>query len=284
MDTTVQRLPVPGGHLALTLAGDGPLVVTSPGMGDLRTVFRDVAAPLVEAGYRVACVELRGHGDSSTTFTEHGLRATARDLLAVVEHLGGPAVLVGASCSAGSAAIAAAERPELVHGLVLLDPHLPPDVPPGRARRLATRAQVGLLRGGCGSAAWASYYRSLHAGRRAAWFDQHLADVRGALRDRGHMRSFGMLARTLVREHLALPIDRVTQPTLVVHGALDPEFSDPAAELGRALAALTAAPATGLLVPEAGHYPHSQRPDVLVPALLELLAGLPRRADVWARA
>ena len=44
--------------------------------------------PLADAGYRVASMDLRGHGDSDTTFATHGDIATGQDVLALVEHLG----------------------------------------------------------------------------------------------------------------------------------------------------------------------------------------------------
>ncbi len=262
-----QYLDRPEGRLAFTSTGTGPLVVLAPGMGDLRGVWRDVVDPLVAAGHRVAAVDLRGHGDSTTTFATHGVRPIAEDLAALVEHLGGPAVLVGHSVSAGAAALVAAERPELVSGLALISPHLRPEAA-GLVARLSTQA----IRRPVGRALWRSYYTGLHKGRRAPWFAEHLGAVDAAMRDSAHLTSFGTLARVLVAAQTAIPLAAVTAPTTVLHGALDPEFDDPAAELTLALAGLTATPAAGALVPEAGHYAHSQRPDVVVPALLQLLA------------
>ena len=80
----VRHLSRPQGRIAYPVEGAGPLVVAVPGMGDLRSTYRDVTAPLLAAGYRVAVADLRGHGDSDTTFTEHGDVATGQDLLALV--------------------------------------------------------------------------------------------------------------------------------------------------------------------------------------------------------
>lgn len=267
-----QHLDRPGGPLAHDVAGDGPLVVLAPGMGDLRGVFRDVVGPLRAAGHRVATVDLPGHGDSGTGFTAHGVPAIAEHLAALVEHLGAPAALVGHSVSAGAAALVAAERPELVSSLVLLDPHLPPD--DGGRAPLAARLMTQAIRRPLGAPLWVSYYRSLYRGRRPDWLPEHVGAIRAAMRG-AHLVAFGRLARALVTAPTPLPLDRVAAPTLVAHGALDPEFADPAAELERALAALPPG-AEGLLVPDAGHYPHAQRPDVVVPALLAHLA--PSRA------
>jgi len=171
----------PESHLAYSLDGVGPLVVLSTGMGDLRAALPDVVGPLAAAGHRVATVDLRGHGGSDTAFRDRGIRTTADDLATLVEHLGGPAALVGQSMSAASTAIVAAERPELVSGLAMLDPYLRVE-PIGLGARLMTRT----IRRPFGAALSASYHASLHKGRRAPWLDEHVAAVRAAMLDAGH--------------------------------------------------------------------------------------------------
>ena len=103
--TATRHLDRPDGRVAYDVAGDGPLVVLAPGMGDLRAVYREVAGALLAAGHRVVSTDLRGHGDSDTTFRSSGVQAIADDLTALLEHLGEPAALVGHSVSAGSAAL-----------------------------------------------------------------------------------------------------------------------------------------------------------------------------------
>ncbi len=283
MSTETRYLERPGGRIAYTLhepttdghlPGAAPLVVLSPGMGDLRGVFRDVVRPLTSQGSRVVTADLRGHGESDTTFDAYDLPAIADDLealLAHLAHLGGPVALVGHSVSAGAAAVVAARRPDLVQSLVLVSPHLSAG---GAFATAVARLMTQAIRRPVGAAFWTAYYRSLHKGRHATWEAEHVDAVRTAMRDGAHLVAFGRLARALVTTHTTIPLGRVVAPTLVVHGALDPEFGDPAAELATALAGLerSAASVDGLLVPEAGHYPHAQRPDVVVPALLAHLA------------
>jgi pimeloyl-ACP methyl ester carboxylesterase len=110
------------GRIGYDVAGDGPLVALVPGMGDLRDAYRYLTPVLREAGYRVACTDLRGHGDSDATFTSYGDVDTAGDVIALIEELGVPAVVVGNSMGAGSAVLVAAQRPDLVNGLVLVGP------------------------------------------------------------------------------------------------------------------------------------------------------------------
>jgi len=76
----------------------------------------------------VANADLRGHGESSMGWTSVTGKAAitrtdvAGDLLALIHHLGGPAVIVGHSIAGGAATIAAATSPELVSGIVEIDP------------------------------------------------------------------------------------------------------------------------------------------------------------------
>ncbi len=157
---TISHIATDGGRLAAEVQGEGPLVVCSPGLGDTRDAYGPLAAALVAQGFRVACVDLRGHGDSSATFDRYGDEATSDDLLAVVEALGGgPAVLVGASLSGGAAVIAAGRRPEAVAGLVLLGPFLRNGMGPAGRRLL----HAGLAKP-WGPVMWRSYAAKLWPG------------------------------------------------------------------------------------------------------------------------
>jgi Lysophospholipase len=121
-------LDVAGGRIAYDVTGEGPLVVLSHGIGDRRQAYRFLAPKLAQAGYRVASADLRGHGESSMGWTSVTGKAAitrtdiAGDLLALIRHLGGPAVIVGHSISGGAATIAAAMEPELVSGIVEINP------------------------------------------------------------------------------------------------------------------------------------------------------------------
>ena len=112
----------------------------------------------------------------------------------------------------------------------------------------------------------------------ATWTDAHLADLRRALHVPGALGQLRDLTLALTTGGHRTLLDQVTCPVLVVTGALDPETKDPAAAHAAAMATVPHDAVTGLLVPEAGHYPQHQRADLVVPALLDLLA-VARRAD-----
>ena len=253
----------PEGRIGYDVAGAGPLLVLVPGMGDLRAGYRFLAPALQAGGYRVACTDLRGHGDSDATFGSYGDEETAGDIVALIAELGGPAVVVGNSMAAGSAVIAAARRPELVSGLVLAGPFVRnPAV--STARRILLRAAMARP---WARLAWKSYLPKLYAGRRPADFGEYRDQVAASLRRPGYARAFSLTTRTSHAPAEAL-LAQVAVPVLIVMGEQDPDFADPA---GEAAWIAQTVPAHVVMVPEAGHYPQSQRPDVTTDAILRFL-------------
>ena len=79
---------IEGGKLAVEIDGEGPLVICAPAMGDFRDAFAPLAKQLVANGYTVACMDNRGHGDSSTDFKSYGDEAAATDFLILAEAIG----------------------------------------------------------------------------------------------------------------------------------------------------------------------------------------------------
>jgi len=264
-----QYLDRPGGRVAFDLAGPekGPLVVCIPGMGDLRSTFRHLRATLVQAGYRVACLDLRGHGDSDATFGggvgHYDDTAAAGDALALAHHLRKPAVLVGNSMGAGAAVVAAAFEPAMVRALVLIGPFVR-NPPTPAAVRFAVRAAMA---GPWSTRVWLSHLSSLYPTRRDEEFRAHRAEIAASMRRPGHAAAFRQTTRT---DHAPAwkAAQTVRKPTLVVMGQKDPDFPDPAVE------ARLVADALGggmLMVPDAGHYPQAEFPEVTGPAVAEFL-------------
>lgn len=260
----------PGGRIGYDVSGEGPLVVLVPGMGDLRSTYRLLAPALRAAGFRVAATDLRGHGASDATFGGYGDLETASDVVALVEALGGPAVVVGSSMGAGAAVVAAADRPDLVTGLVLLGPFVR-DGDVSRTKRLLFR--VAMARPWAATV-WRAYLPKLYAGRRPADLGDHLAAVDAAIRRPGHTTAFARTTR-VTHDPAEARLGAVTAPTLVVMGELDPDFADPRAEADWIAGRLDA---RVLLVPEAGHYPHAQQPELVTTAITEFLVEVTRRA------
>ncbi|MDQ6798777.1 MAG: alpha/beta hydrolase [Actinomycetota bacterium] len=266
-----EYLQQPGGRLAYDVAGDGPLVVCVPGMGDVRTVYNRLAADLVSAGYRVATMDLRGHGGSDTTFSRYDDVAAGSDMLALIAHLDeASAILVGNSMGAGAAAWAAAESPSAVVGLVLIGPFVR-DVPTSAFAGVAFRL---LLHKPWGPSAFAKYVPKLYPGRHDSAFDEHLGEIKENLRQPGHWKAFVATTRTS-HAPVEARLGEVSAPVLVVMGEADPDFADPAGE-ARLIAGRLGAEV--VLVPAAGHYPQAEYPEVVGPCVVEFLDQLPEGA------
>ena len=267
--STTQYLDRPEGRIAYDVAGEGPLVVLVPGMGDLRRTYRFLAPALRASGYRVATTDLRGHGDSDPTFTVYGDEVSAGDIGALIDALGEPAVVVGNSLAAGAATILAAERPDAVRGLVLIGPFVRnPDV---------NAVLMALMRVAMAPAwaatSWKLYLPSLYAGRRPDDFDRYRAEVVASLRRPGYAKAFSETTRQTDHSPAEARLGEVRAPVLVVMGEKDPDFADPAAEaawIGETLHGEV------VMVPDAGHYPQSQQADLTASAVLRFLADLPR--------
>jgi len=266
---TTIYLTRPEGRIAYDLSGAGPLVVLVPGMGDLRGGYRFLAPALVEAGYRVACTDLRGHGESDVTFGAYGDAESAGDVLALIQELGGPAIIIGNSMGAAVAALAAAEQPELIDGMVLVGPFLR-NAETSLVQRVLLR--IAMARPWAASA-WRSYMPKLYAGQRPEDFEDYRRQVVASLRRPGYARAFSLTTRTdhtPAQQRLA----EVGAPALVVMGDQDPDFPNPRAEAGWIANALGA---EVVMVPEAGHYPQSQRPEITTAAIVGFLATVTGR-------
>ncbi|MBW1603222.1 alpha/beta hydrolase [Streptomyces sp. JJ66] len=262
-----------GGHLAYDVTGSGPLVVLAPGLGDIRTTYRHLAPLLVDAGYRVATVDVRGHGESSTGWPSHTRRDVAGDLVALIRHLGGPATVVGASFAAGAATIAAARHGDDVSAIV----HIGPGV---RAPRIGVRDLsprllhgLGLILGAAvlrSVALWRRYQHLAYPGPRPADFEAALRALTANLREPGRMAAASAMARSSPAE-AAAHLPGVRRPTLIVMGGADPDFPDPRREADEIAAAMPPGIASVAMIEGSGHYPHAQHPHAVAAALLPFL-------------
>lgn len=259
----------PGGRIGYDVDGYGPLVVLVPGMGDLRSAYRFLAPALAAEGFRVASVDLRGHGDSEVTFTSYGDAETAGDVVALIEELGAPAVVVGNSMSAGSAVMAAAQRPELVTGLVLVGPFVRNGAV-SAVQRIMLRVAMAPL---WAAATWKAYLPKLYAGRRPVDFEAHRDNVVASLRRPGYAKAFSLTTRTN-HDPAEACLAQVSTPTLVVMGEQDPDFPDPKAEASWLADALHG---EVVMVANAGHYPQSQQPEIVTPAVVNFLQRVSAR-------
>jgi pimeloyl-ACP methyl ester carboxylesterase len=258
-------LDIKGGRIAYDVTGEGPLIVLSHGIGDRRQAYRFLVPELVRAGYRVAAADMRGHGESSLGDWKSISRTdVAGDLIALIRHLGGPAVIVGHSLSGGAATIAAATEPDLVHGVVELGPFtrkVQYDL--GGLLRVRRYRRGTLLLGGVlalhSLKDWLRYLDLAYPSKPTD-YDAYIAGLRAKLSEPGRMAELGKTMKTSPADAGdALP--RVSCPALVIMGTEDPDWADPQAEAEGIVAAMPAGAGTIAMIEGAGHYPHAQTPD-----------------------
>jgi pimeloyl-ACP methyl ester carboxylesterase len=276
-----EYLEVDGGRIAYDVTGSGPLVVLSHGIGDRRQAFRFLAPMLAQAGYRVANADLRGHGESSmgrksVTGTDDAITHPdiAADLLALIRHLGGPAVIVGHSISGGAATIAAVQAPELVSAVVELNPFTKKQslnvggfLRVRRYRRGLTQLIALQLTKRLGP--WLRYLDVAYP-TKPADYDAYMAALAAKLREPGRMAEFMKTSKSKPAE-TGTRLPDVRCPALVVMGTLDPDFADPRAEGDAIVAAMPAGIGTVAMVGGGGHYIHAQAPDEVAALVIGFL-------------
>jgi pimeloyl-ACP methyl ester carboxylesterase len=263
MSTHTLRLD--GGTLAYDDQGPAgaPLVIGVPGMGDRRQVFRFLTPLLVESGFRVVTVDPRGHGESTVNWPRYDRVAVGEDILALIRHLGAPAVVLGHSAGATSALWAQAQAPELVPGVVLIGPFLTPV-----KNEWLSNLALGVV--GRSATLWAMFYKSLYPAARPADFEEYVTALKRNLREIGRMAAVRGYPRG---NDEALAAASAIGPAHIVIGAEDPDYPDPSAELeaGRLVLERHGRLVGTTLVPNSGHYPHADSPRQTAAAIMPFL-------------
>ena len=211
-------------------------------------------------GYRVARIDLRGHGDSTPRFYGYGEEAAAKDFLTLIEALGGgPAVLAGASLSAAAAVIAAGRRPDQVAGLILLGPFLRNAV----GEVLRSTLQLAFARP-WGPYLWRLYAAKLWPGLGDKARDR-AASTTALLQRPRRWPAFRATLTGADHRVVARWIARVQAPVLVVMGDVDPDCKEPLKE-GEWVAS-NFSNAKIVAVHGAKHAPMLERPEIVNPAI-----------------
>jgi pimeloyl-ACP methyl ester carboxylesterase len=141
-----ETIEIPGhGSFSALRWGDGagkPLLVFTHATGFNAGTYRTLLGPLA-GQFRILAPDQRGHGLSTAPADPDRLRSwdTFRDdLVALLDLVGEPAILSGHSMGGRVAMLAADRRPELVRGLVMVEPVL---MHPRVSRALWTARRLG---------------------------------------------------------------------------------------------------------------------------------------------
>lgn len=200
----------------------------------------------------------------------------AGDLLAVIAAEGGPAVIVGHSCSGGAATVAAGTHPDQVTAVVEIDPATRPYAVSvsallrnRRYRRGFLLLARGALLGSVG--AWGRYLDHAYPGVKPAGWDAWLATLLAGLREDGRMRAVRAIGTSPAAQTVA-QLPNVRCPALIIMGTLDPDWPDPQAEAASIVGLLPAGIGRYVMIEGAGHYPHTQYPAGTAEAIRAFLA------------
>ena len=213
--------------------GDGDTVVGLHGITASYVNFLGVAETL--AGRKpLLAFDLRGRGDTDKPAEgPFGMSQHASDVSAAMRELGvGRSLVVGHSMGAFVAVALAAEHPELVSGLVLVDGGLPLEPPPGIAPEqlldVALAAQMARLRATFESVdSYLDYWRQLPVfagGLWNGWVERYLEyDLGGEaplMRPKASEAAVrGDFADTLSADRLRARLSAVGVPTLLLRAS-----------------------------------------------------------------
>lgn len=254
------------GQIAYDVTGEGRLVVCVPSLGDVRAEYRFLVPELVKAGYRVATMDVRGHGETSTGWDDYSVAAIGEDILALVRELGGEsAIVVGTSMGGGAAIWSAVEAPELIRGMILVDPFVDGDSNGPLVFLLSL-----MFARPWGAAMWKKYYSSLYPTRKPADFDNYNSALYENIKQRGRLEAIMEMLRASKRAS-GERMQQVKQPALVMMGSKDPDFKNPIAEAKRVAGAICG---EYKIIENAGHYPHAEMPEVTAPLMIEFMNSL----------
>ncbi len=261
----VERLELAAGGVRLSVAdfgGPGRAVVLLHGLAGHGEEWLDTAGPLA-ATHRVIAPDARGHGFSEGNPPDVSAAAHVADAAAAIDELHlGPAVLVGQSLGGLTAMALAAEHPEVVAALVMVEagPEAANDGDLGAAAAwlaswpvpFSDRTAAERFFGGSQLRArrWADGLQTSPDGLRPQFDPEVLIETNRAIAGRSYWREWGLLGC----------------PTLVVtaqHGDV------PATELERMAA--TNPQADFVSIDEAGHDLHLDAPDALMRVLSDFL-------------
>lgn len=254
---------VNGQRLSYTDTGSGEdVIVFSHGLFMDHSMF-DAQVAAVPEGWRCIAWDERGHGATESTPEAFSYWDSARDLLALLDHLGVErAVLAGMSQGGYLSLRAALTTPERARGLVLMDSQTgaeepgklegynqlldawtAPDGPPQAV--LDTVAAIILGPGYNGTAHWQERWRAMPKERVRQVYET-------------------LAAR---EDDVAPRLAELTLPVLVVHGEQDQAIDAATArELAEALP-----DAELVVVPGAGHAANLTHPEAVNPALVSFL-------------
>ncbi|MFE4867782.1 alpha/beta fold hydrolase [Streptomyces sp. NPDC056682] len=284
-----RHVTVRGVRLHLAEFGSGDPVVLLHGFPQHWYAWRRVV-PLLAGGHRLICVDLRGFGWSEQSRSGYDTDSLAADVIALLDELGlDHAVLVAHNWSAGVGFRVCQRAPERVRAFLALNMMHPwtrhRDMLPNLWRMWFTAFIEYPVLGRLVLRHWPAFTRHLmrrSVGGPGPWSEAELTEFTEATQFSA--RAWQSLFWQYVVRDIPAGVrgihrrTRLTVPTRVLGGALDPVFP-PALLRGKPYAD----DLTVRIVPGAGHHLPEERPELVAEELLKLIAANPGGADGGSR-
>jgi len=262
---------VEGHRLRFVRSGGGPPVVLVHGFASSLYTWKDVL-PALARSHDVVALDLPGFGESDLP-ADLSFEDLPAAVLGLMDRLHIPrAALVGNSMGGAVAAIVAAERPERVSALVLIDAagfNLEPGARPAMMR-LATSPAASLLEPLPGKRFLIerALHEVFHDSRLVT--DERLGEYLSGAQRRGSFAARASLLRSLEDRPgvVKASLPRIKAPTLIVWGREDAWI--PLAHADLFVEAIPGARKS--VLDDCGHIPQEERPEAVGNLLREFLA------------
>jgi pimeloyl-ACP methyl ester carboxylesterase len=295
---TERKLAVNGIELAVTEAGEGPLVVLCHGFPELAYSWRRQLPALAAAGYRAIAPDMRGFGSSSAPpeIEAYDILSLCGDMAGLLDALGEQqAVFVGHDWGANVTWWMAAIHPERVRAVAGLSVPFVPRAPaapipimrehlgedfyivwfqePGVADEALSRDVRRTL---TTSRVWTAQWAEAEGAdtRLPDWLsEEELAVYVEAFARTGFTGGLNWYRNIDRNRELTAPYAerKIEAPAMFLTGELDPVQSFMPAE---AMNGWVSDLRSQIVVPGAGHWVQQQAPEAVNAALLEFLAGV----------
>lgn len=265
--TATRRIDIGGLKLAVTQHGTGHPVVFHPGLGYGAWSWRKLA-PLIATRYRTVSVDPRGAGRSDKPAGPYTVEQLAEDIAALLAVLGlDSAHIVGHSMGGYVAQVLALRRPCLVRSLILLatSPGGPEAKPVPVETRTAWQQAAQLP-----SEEFAR--RTFPYSFRPGWTHRHQQEYEADLAERLRWptppdRWRDQYAACVAFLEEGIPVEEISQPTLIIHGT-----ADRVVPVANAKLLAERIPHAQLrLFPGAGHNLMLEEPQLVAATILEFL-------------
>lgn len=281
-----------GYNIEYTVTGTGRPLVLVHGFGASIGHWRQNIPVLAAGGYRVFALDLLGFGGSAKPALAYNLELweeQLRDFWA--EHIQEPAVFVGNSIGALLSLMVNADHPEISAGGILIncagglnhrpeELHFPLRVMMGAFTKLVSSATVGpfLFNRVRQKERIRTTLRQVY--RNAQAVTDELVDlIYEPSCDIGAQQVFASILTAPPGPHPSELLPKVKTPLLVLWGADDPWTPITGGKIFQELAA-TGNRVEFVSIPNAGHCPHDEWPEIVNPLILQWLDNLTGAAGV----